>query len=246
MTYLSVNVNKLATLRNARGGNVPDVKECSRSILEFGAHGITVHPRPDGRHIRTQDVYDLRALTKGFKGEPEFNIEGYPSEDFLQMVIKVAPEQCTLVPDPPDAITSNAGWQLQKNREFLTKVIDRLRKAKIRSSVFIDPFEWNEMEQSALLASRPDRVELYTEKYATEYTTPQRDEVTARYKTVADGISAAGIGLNAGHDLSLLNIRHLVKAIPAINEVSIGHALVAESLYLGFKETIRRYLLEMA
>ncbi len=246
MTQLSVNVNKLATLRNARGGNVPDLKKCSEDLLQFGAHGITVHPRPDGRHIRTQDVYDLRAVTRAYPGAPEFNIEGYPSEDFLQLVEKVQPEQCTLVPDPPEALTSNAGWEVYKNQEFLQKVLERLRRAKVRSSVFIDPLAWNEAEQRALLTTRPDRVELYTERYATEFTTPQREAVTARYKTVADGISVAGIGLNAGHDLSLQNIRFLVKAIPAINEVSIGHALMAEALYLGFKETIRRYLAEMA
>jgi pyridoxine 5-phosphate synthase len=246
MTLLSVNVNKLATLRNSRGGNVPDISQCARDILQFGAHGITVHPRPDGRHIRQQDVYDLRAVTHAFPGKPEFNIEGFPTADFLEMVEKVRPEQCTLVPDPPDALTSNAGWQMHKNHDFLYPVLARLRQANVRSSVFIDPFAWNEAEQEALISLRPDRVELYTEAYATEYSTPKRDAVTARYKDVANEISAAGIGLNAGHDLNLQNIKFLIQAIPQLKEVSIGHALIAESLYFGFKETIRRYLTEMA
>lgn len=246
MTLLSVNVNKIATLRNSRGGQIPNVVQCARDILQFGAHGITVHPRPDGRHIRIPDVYDLRALTREYPGHPEFNVEGYPSEDFLEMIEKVHPEQCTLVPDPPDAITSNAGWKLHENREFLSRVLDRLRQAKVRSSLFIDPFAWNAQEQAALEALKPDRVELYTEKYAASYPTPERDSITAKYKEVADLASGVGIEINAGHDLSLQNVRFLVKIIPQIKEVSIGHALISEALYLGFKETIRRYLEEMA
>lgn len=251
MTLLSVNVNKIATLRNSRGGNVPNVEQCAQDILSFGAHGITVHPRPDGRHIRTKDVYNLRRLTKTYPAQDrnhpvEFNVEGYPSEEFLKMIEDVRPEQCTLVPDPPDALTSNAGWKVQENAKFLKTVVARLRSAGVRSSIFIDPFAWSDSEQAALLSVRPDRVELYTERYATYYNSPEREAITRRYAEVGQAIAREGIDLNAGHDLNLQNIRYLIRTIPEIKEVSIGHALIAEALYLGFKETIRRYLAEMA
>lgn len=237
MTTLSVNVNKLATLRNARGKNNPDVLKTVLDIISFGAEGITVHPRPDGRHIRTQDAYDIAAAI-----DVEFNIEGYPDPKFLKLVKDVKPAQCTLVPDPPEALTSNAGWKIAENRDFLKKVVDDLHASNVRTSLFIDPENISSEEIALLKTIGTDRVELYTESYANAFGTPDAEKVTAIYKKVADEVNALGIGINAGHDLNLENLRSIVTAIPSIKEVSIGHALICDALYFGLKDTIARYL----
>jgi pyridoxine 5-phosphate synthase len=236
-TRLSVNVNKVATLRNSRGKNNPDVLQVSLDLVRFGAEGITVHPRPDGRHIRRDEVYILRD-----KVGVEFNIEGYPSEDFLKMVEQVRPEQCTLVPDPPEALTSNAGWLVAANHEILAMAVHRLHAKNIRVSVFIDPRAVSKADFDCLQALGVDRIELYTEEYADAFPTAKRAEVTAVYRAAAEEAIRRGIGVNAGHDLNLDNLRYLVTEIPMISEVSIGHALISDALYLGFEETIRRYL----
>lgn len=239
MTKLSININKLATLRNSRGKNNPDVVASALELLKLGAEGITVHPRPDERHIRRRDVYDLRkALPKGV----EFNIEGYPSDDFLEMVIEVKAEQCTLVPDPPEALTSNAGWDVKANAELLRAVGARLRAAGVRSSVFVDPATITADDYQALKSFGIDRVELYTERYAETFGTDENAEVLAEYARSAQEAHDAGLGINAGHDLTSQNLTALVRAIPFLDEVSIGHALVCDALWLGFRETIQRYL----
>lgn len=232
MTNLSVNINKVATLRNARGENVPDVVKVAVDCESFGADGITVHPRPDERHIRRSDVYALRPVVK-----TEFNIEGYPSPEFMDLVLKVRPAQVTLVPDAPGAITSSAGWDVKSNQEFLTDVIDRLRDAGIRSSIFVDP----DVDMiKAAAATGADRVELYTKPYADMY--PSNPEAAvAPYVTASRAAHNAGLGVNAGHDLSLVNLKYFHEKLPYLNEVSIGHALICDALYLGLKETIRRY-----
>lgn len=232
MTNLSVNINKIATLRNARGENVPDVEKVAVDCESFGAQGITVHPRPDERHIRHSDVFALRPLVK-----TEFNIEGYPSPDFMDLVLKVKPEQVTLVPDAPDAITSNAGWDVVRHREFLSEIIDRLREAGIRSSVFVDP----DVEMIKAAASTgADRVELYTKPYADDYPSDPEAAV-APYVAASVAAHKAGLGVNAGHDLSLVNLKFLHERVPYLNEVSIGHALISDALYLGLKEAINQY-----
>lgn len=249
--HLSVNINKIATLRNSRGGTVPNVVQCAVDIMRFGAEGITVHPRPDERHIRKTDVYDLQALLKKTNAQRpknkkiEFNIEGYPSQDFLNLIQEVRPDQATLVPDPPNVITSNAGWKVSQTSTFLKNVLAELRQMKVRSALFIDVFAWSDADTQALARLRPDRVELYTERFATDYNTAQRARTTSRYAEVTNIISALGIGINAGHDLSLQNVRYLLKQVPQIVECSIGHALIAESLYMGFEKTIKQYLSEM-
>lgn len=232
MTNLSVNINKVATLRNARGENVPDVEKVAVDCEAFGAQGITVHPRPDERHIRHSDVFALRPLVK-----TEFNIEGYPSPDFMDLVLKVKPEQVTLVPDAPDAITSSAGWDVVRHHEFLTEIVDRLREAGIRSSIFVDP---DEAMIKAAASTGTDRVELYTKPYADNYPS---DPEAAVAPYVAASISAhkAGIGVNAGHDLSLVNLKFFHERVPYLNEVSIGHALICDALYLGLEEAIKQY-----
>ncbi len=232
MTNLSVNINKIATLRNARGENVPDVEKVAVDCESFGAQGITVHPRPDERHIRHSDVFALRPLVK-----TEFNIEGYPSPDFMDLVLKVKPEQVTLVPDAPDAITSNAGWDVVRHREFLSEIIDRLREAGIRSSVFVDP----DVEMIKAAASTgADRVELYTKPYADDYPSDPEAAV-APYIAASVAAHKAGLGVNAGHDLSLVNLKFFHERVPYLNEVSIGHALISDALYLGLKEAINQY-----
>lgn len=242
-TLLSVNVNKIATLRNARGGDLPSVVEFSRVILEAGAHGITVHPRPDGRHIRTQDVFDLRDfLTPWAAKGTEYNIEGYPSEEFIQLIEKVKPHQATLVPDPPHVLTSNAGFELEPSKDFLAQVIARIKKAGVRVSLFMDPHRWTPEQKRHLAILHPDRVELYTESFAKAHGTPNEGMVTELYRRMADDVVALGIGLNAGHDLNQKNLASLVKAIPEIHEVSIGHALISEALMDGMTTTVKRYL----
>ena len=233
MTKLSVNINKIATLRNARGGNNPDVVRVALDCERFGAQGITVHPRPDERHIRHQDVFDLRPQLS-----TEFNIEGYPSEDFCNLVIKVKPAQVTLVPDAPDQLTSNHGWDTKNNIEFLTPIVKRFKDAGIRVSIFIDPDK--EMADYAKQIGA-DRVELYTEPYASQYAT-DREKAIAPFIEAACHCREIGLGLNAGHDLSLQNLAYFHACIPWVDEVSIGHALICDALYLGLRETIKEYL----
>lgn len=248
---LSVNVNKIATLRNSRGGDTPHLLSCVKDIIHFGAEGITVHPRPDERHIRRKDVYDLRDLLHVInksrkKNKIEFNIEGYPSSDFLKMVQEIHPDQVTLVPDAEDAITSNAGWELAKNEKALTEVVQFLKENHIRCSLFIDVFKFSKEESAALSQIKPERVELYTEKFAKDYDTTARKVTTDAYLKVASDISKIhGIAINAGHDLNSKNVRFLLKQIPEIIECSIGHALMSEALYLGLERTIQLYLRQM-
>lgn len=232
MTKLSVNINKIATLRNARGGNVPDVLQVAKDCELFGAEGITVHPRPDERHIRYADVYALRSLVK-----TEFNIEGNPSSKFIDLVLKVKPEQVTLVPDADDALTSNAGWNTVAHAGFLTEVLEEFRLKGIRTSVFVDP-DPRMVEYAAKAGA--DRVELYTEPYATLF---PKDPATAiaPFIQAAQEAKKCGLGLNAGHDLSLQNLGYYHENIPWTDEVSIGHALISDALYLGLEETIKRY-----
>ena len=237
MTKLSVNVNKLATLRNSRGKNNPDVLKMTLDIISYGAEGITVHPRPDGRHIRKEDVYAIAEAI-----DVEFNIEGYPDKDYLDLVKEINPAQCTLVPDPPHVLTSNAGWNIEKNLPFLKETIAALRERGIRTSLFVDPHTLTEKEIECLKLTGTDRVELYTESYADAYGTTDSDRVVKIYQRAAESINRLGIDLNAGHDLSLVNLRHFIEKIPTIKEVSIGHALICDALYLGIKETIARYL----
>lgn len=231
-TRLSVNINKVATLRNARGGNMPDLLQVAKDCERFGAQGITVHPRPDERHIRYRDVYDLKKIVT-----TEFNIEGYPSDRFMDLVTEVVPTQVTLVPDPPDALTSNAGWDTIANREFLSGIIARLHGKGIRASIFVNA-------DPAMVAGAKhtdtDRVELYTESYAANYT-KDREQAIAAFVAAAQEADRQGLGLNAGHDLSLVNLRYFSRQIPNLKEVSIGHALICDALYLGLEETIRRY-----
>jgi pyridoxine 5-phosphate synthase len=233
MTKLSVNINKVATVRNARGGNNPDLLRVAADLERFGAQGITVHPRPDERHIRFADVYALKPLLT-----TEFNIEGYPSEDFLRLVLEVEPAQVTLVPDSPSQLTSNAGWDTKQHFEFLKQVVETLHTKSIRVSIFIDPIP--EMADYALQAGA-DRVELYTELYASAY--PHNPEAAiAPYVETANRCRELGLGLNAGHDLSLENLHYFATQIPWLDEVSIGHALICDALYLGFEQTIKAYL----
>ena len=234
MTNLSVNINKIATLRNARGENVPDLLKVAADCEAFGADGITVHPRPDERHIRRDDVYRLRPLVK-----TEFNLEGYPSPEFLDLVLQVKPEQVTLVPDAPDALTSSAGWNVGEHMAFLTSVVDRLRDAGIRSSIFVGTDTDN-----ILLAAKTgaDRVELYTKPYADLYP-KSPEEAVAPFVEAAHAAFSAGLGVNAGHDLSLANLEYFHRNIPRLSEVSIGHALICDSLYLGLEKAIRDYKL---
>lgn len=232
MTKLSVNINKIATLRNARGGNNPDVEKVAMDCEAFGAEGITVHPRPDERHIRCSDVYALRPLLR-----TEFNIEGYPSDDFIDLVLKVKPHQVTLVPDAPDQITSNSGWDTKANLDFLSDLMDRFGEAGIRTSIFVGTDI--EMIEYAARAGA-DRVELYTEPYASGYR-KNREEAVAPFVEAAMAVRRLGMGLNAGHDLSLENLEYFHKNIPWLDEVSIGHALVCDALYLGLKKTIEEY-----
>lgn len=232
MTRLSVNINKVATLRNARGGDIPNVVKVALDCETFGADGITVHPRPDERHIRRADVYDLRPLLR-----TEFNIEGYPSPEFIDLVLKVKPHQVTLVPDSPTQITSNSGWDTKTNVDFLTDVLDQFNTAGIRTSVFVSTD--TEMIEYAAKAGA-DRVELYTEPYATAF--PKDPEIAiAPFVEAARVARKLGLGLNAGHDLSLLNLNFFYKNIPWLDEVSIGHALISDALYLGLERTIQEY-----
>ena len=233
MTRLSVNINKIATIRNARGGNVPNVVEAALNCEKFGAQGITVHPRPDERHIRYADVRELKPLIT-----TEFNIEGNPTDSFINLVCEVEPAQVTLVPDAHNAITSNAGWDTVKNKAFLSNVIKHFRSHNIRVSVFIGT-DIEHIEGAADCGA--DRVELYTEPYATNY--PQSPEDAVRdFVKAANRANELGLGVNAGHDLDLNNLKYLIDHIPFIKEVSIGHALISDALYMGLETTIQKYL----
>lgn len=232
MTQLSVNINKVATLRNARGENMPDVQRFATECELLGANGITVHPRPDERHIRHSDVFLLRPLVK-----TEFNIEGYPSPEFMDLVLKVKPEQVTLVPDSPEDLTSHEGWDVKANMEFLTGIIDTLREAGIRTSIFVGTDTDN---IKAAAATGTDRIELYTKPYVDNYER-NPEEAVAPFVEASRAAHRAGLGVNAGHDLNLENLEYFHKSLPYLNEVSIGHSLISDALYLGLAETIRRY-----
>jgi pyridoxine 5-phosphate synthase len=232
MTKLSVNINKIATLRNARGGNIPNVLNAAINCQLFGADGITVHPRPDERHIRYRDVLDIRPIIK-----TEFNIEGNPTDSFIDLVLSVKPDQVTLVPDRHDAITSNAGWDTLKNRSFLTDIVSTFKKAGIRTSLFVDTNPVN-IENAAITGT--DRVELYTEPYASGFNQNATEAVNP-FINAAEMARNAGLGINAGHDLNLDNLAYFHKNIPWLLEVSIGHALIADALYLGLENAIQIY-----
>ncbi len=233
MVKLSVNINKIATLRNARGGNLPNLLKTALDCENFGAQGITVHPRPDQRHIKYADVYELKNNIA-----TEFNIEGYPSESFIKLVLDVKPAQVTLVPDAPDAITSNAGWNTIKNKVFLKELITTFKNNSIRTSIFIDP---NEEMIAHAAETGTDRIELYTEDYAKNYISGRETAITA-YVKAAEKAKSLGLGLNAGHDLNLNNLNYFAETIPALLEVSIGHALICDALYYGLENTIHLYL----
>ena len=233
MTSLSVNINKVATLRNARGGTMPDILEVTKDLQRYGAQGITVHPRPDQRHIRYDDVRSLPEILT-----TEFNIEGNPIPEFVDLVMKVKPAQVTLVPDAVDALTSNAGWDTIKNQDFLKEIIKKFQSEGIRTSIFIDPV-LDQIEGAA--ATGTDRIELYTEAYAADYTR-NREIAIAPYVAASERANELGLGINAGHDLNLDNLAYFAKRIPSLLEVSIGHALICESLYLGFENVIPMYL----
>jgi len=232
MTKLSVNINKIATIRNARGGDSPNVVESAINCQKFGADGITIHPRPDERHITRKDVYAIKPIIT-----TEYNIEGYPSEGFIKMVLEVNPEQVTLVPDGPDVITSCAGWDTLKFQDLLKEIITEFKENRIRTSIFVDPKI--DMVEGAKLCGT-DRIELYTEEYATQYI-ENKEKAIAPYVEAAKKATELGIGINAGHDLSLENLEYFVKHIPNLAEVSIGHALISDALYLGLENTIQMY-----
>ncbi|HEY5469692.1 MAG TPA: pyridoxine 5'-phosphate synthase [Bacteroidales bacterium] len=237
MTKLSVNINKIATLRNARGGNMPNVLTAAINCQLFGADGITVHPRPDERHVRYSDVFDIRPIIT-----TEFNIEGYPSEEFITLVLAAKPDQVTLVPDPHDAITSNAGWNTLKYRDFLASIVSIFRKEGIRTSLFVDTDPVN-IENAVLTGT--DRIELYTEPFAMGFSQNAFEAVEPFIKA-AEIAKKAGLGINAGHDLNLENLRYFNQSIPWLAEVSIGHALISDALYLGLENTIQMYKRQLA
>ena len=233
MTRLSININKIATIRNSRGGNVPDVIQVAKDVERFGAQGITVHPRPDARHIRRDDVIELKKVIT-----TEFNIEGNPSDSFIELVTLIKPEQVTLVPDAHDAVTSSAGWNTIGNESFLTAVVKEFKKYNIRVSIFVDPVI-KVVEAAAKTGA--DRIELYTEPYASGYL-KNRDEAIASFINSAQVAGKCGLGINAGHDLSLINLGFFNKNIPGLLEVSIGHALISDALYYGLENTVKMYL----
>jgi pyridoxine 5-phosphate synthase len=236
MTRLSVNINKIATLRNARGGNNPDVIKAAQDCERYGAQGITVHPRQDERHIRYNDVLALKEVVK-----TEFNIEGYPDERYLKIISQVKPAQATLVPDPPNAITSNSGWDTVANEAFLRDVVEKIKSLGVRVSIFVDPLP--KMVEGAKRVYA-DRVELYTEPYAREFTL-SKEVAIKPYQESAKVAHEVGLGLNAGHDLSLENLNFFAQNIPHLDEVSIGHALICDALYYGLENTIQLYLREL-
>ena len=232
MIKLSVNINKIATLRNSRGGNLPDVKQVAMDCERFGASGITVHPRPDGRHIRYSDVYNLKPVIR-----TELNIEGYPTQSFIDLVLKVKPAQVTLVPDAPDALTSNQGWDVEANFGYLTALVELFKSHQVRTSIFVDP-----VMQTIEFAAKTgaDRIELYTGPYAVQYEQGKEDAI-APFRSAAFYAKQLGLGVNAGHDLSLENLSYFASEIPCLDEVSIGHALISDALYYGLEKTIAMY-----
>ncbi len=236
MTKLSVNINKIATLRNARGGNNPDLIQIAKDIERFGGQGITVHPRPDERHIRRSDVYELKKVVR-----TEFNIEGYPDNNFLKLINEIRPDQATLVPDPPDVLTSNAGWDTIKNRSFLEEVITEIKSYGVRTSLFMAP-DMKLMEHAKNTGA--DRIELYTEAYASAYASG-KEHAIKDYILAAKKASELNLGINAGHDLSLENLKYFKECIPALLEVSIGHALICDSIYYGLENTVQLYLRQL-
>lgn len=237
MTKLSVNINKLATIRNSRGGNNPDLIAYARKIESYGAQGITIHPRPDQRHIRYEDVYALKKVVS-----TEYNIEGYPSEEFINMVLEVKPEQVTLVPDPPHVLTSDNGWDTVTQQAFLKEIVYRFKSAGIRCSLFLNPDP--SLIESAL-STGTDRIELYTEAYARQYH-ENRENAISQYLETAREAGKAGLGLNAGHDLDLKNLKYFADNIPNLLEVSIGHALICDALEYGMSNTVRMYLNQLS
>ena len=232
MTKLSVNINKIATIRNARGGNTPNVVQFAIDCERFGAEGITVHPRPDERHITTKDVYELKDVVT-----TEFNIEGYPDDRYIRMIEEIRPAQATLVPDPPHVLTSNAGWDTKKHQDLLRELVEQFRSLGVRSSIFVDT-DLTNIEYAAKCGV--DRIELYTGPYAEEYPIDPEKAVLP-YKEAAYAAHDLGLGINAGHDLSLDNLKFFKQHIPHLEEVSIGHALISDALYLGIENTIQRY-----
>lgn len=237
MTKLSVNINKIATLRNARGGNMPNLLEVATNVQKFGAQGITIHPRPDERHIHYQDAYDLKPIVT-----VEYNIEGNPMDNFMKLVLEIKPTQVTLVPDAVDAITSNAGWDTIKHKDYLKEVISEFKRNGIRTSIFVDP-ELRMIEGAAETGT--DRIELYTEEFANQYSLGNKDSIIP-YTECAVLANKLNLGINAGHDLSLDNIKFFKENIPNLLEVSIGHALICESLYDGLEKVISGYLKRLA
>jgi pyridoxine 5-phosphate synthase len=238
MVRLSVNVNKIALIRNSRGGNIPDVLHAARTCLDAGCHGITVHPRPDARHITYRDVFDLAAMLRE-EYRTEFNVEGFPSPEFLDLVCKAQPTQATLVPDPPDALTSNRGWDLNERNEWLGEVIRRLHDREIRVSLFVEPYQPTVRRAKDLAA---DRIELYTGPYAQQFDTPECARILGQHREAARLAKSIGLGINAGHDLNLKNLPTFVKNVPGLLEVSIGHALINDALYLGLKRAVGLYI----
>ncbi len=236
MTKLSVNINKIATLRNARGGNMPDLIKAAIDIQNFGADGITIHPRPDERHIRYQDVYDLKKVIT-----TEYNIEGYPSMDFMKLVDDVRPEQVTLVPDPPGVLTSNAGWDMITNASFLKDVVSYFKSINCRVSLFVDP---SPMMVEAACHTGTDRIELYTEAYASGFAEDPSEAIRS-YIEAAQKANEVGLGINAGHDLNLENLAYFRRMVPNLLEVSIGHALISDALYIGLEETVGLYKIQL-
>jgi len=236
MTKFSVNINKIATLRNARGGNIPDIVKAALDCERFGAQGITVHPRPDERHIRYQDVHDLKPVLS-----TEFNIEGYPNRQFIELVTKIKPAQVTMVPDPPHVLTSNAGWNTREHKNMLRDIIKEFHSQGIRTSIFIET-DSKMIEHAADTGT--DRVELYTESYATNYPKSKLEAINP-FIDAANMAQKVGLGLNAGHDLSLENLKYFAQNIPGLLEVSIGHALIADALYFGLENTIQLYLRQL-
>jgi len=240
-TKLSVNINKVATLRNARGKNTPNLIHIAKIILQTKAHGITVHPRPDERHIRRTDVFQLKTLLKNYP-DKEFNIEGYPNLKLLNLIKQIQPKQCTLVPDPPYVLTSSAGWDFVKNKNLLKKSVEELEHHNIRTSLFLDSIPMNDEQWLALETIQPERIELYTESYADHWNTNQQEKILSVYKKASLKAANLNIQVNAGHDLNQNNLFDLLKAIPKIKEVSIGQALIAEALEEGLSAVIKKYL----
>lgn len=236
MTALSVNINKIATIRNARGGNTPNVQQAARDIERFGAEGITVHPRPDERHIRYSDVVELKKIVR-----TEFNVEGYPTPEFMQLVLSTKPHQVTLVPDAPDAITSNAGWDVETHFDFLSETVRELKSQGIRVSIFM---EANPALMKRAAATGTDRIELYTESYAVGYSI-DKEKAVAPFIEAAKAAHREGMGVNAGHDLSLENLKYFAQQVPFLDEVSIGHALISDALYFGLENTVQMYKNEL-